>query len=775
MTKVVLVLSPNENPHSVERVLKETLLNKDSFQPLLNDLNALEEGKVYVVVNPNSSELNDILNIPDVQIVAQNHSIGEISRVSGDMFLADRPESIISEFTRTQHQYKRMVGSALISGSNVQLIEGPIGSVDSIVDLGTTALGLLPPAPVKLAEPEPTPAQEEEPLIDFDAEEPAPVEVEEPTPVEVEEPTPVEEPNPEPAPVEEPPVTSPQELNTTLDEKPVPENVEPVQVLDESTFDSDAEFDPMETLQPQVEPEPEPERSETVEPIKSEDEFAAALLNSLEEATIHAAPQEVKEEAKAEAPSYGIPETYPSVDQTVTYDPNKLFKDSQTEGDQALFDWAASPKRFSQYHGRLSDRITLAMQKGQDFNTSDWESGVFMYGEDQVSVPEMHNFQYVDKARWSGSINSPTAAVPVIMPIRNPNYGDAKYVGPESVSLIQNRMKIGCKLGVFLPHTGIYFIIVSPGDDRFLDTLSIINNQRIVALRSSSGILLGNSNFYVNRQVMNLFLDSIVHCSLGGWNREQLLKLIDERDINIIASALGASIYPDGYEYVQLCGLVKTDRKVCQHMTRKLVDLRRMVFVDNTRLSESQKLHAAGALKERSIKEIEDYQQTNYIGYKKPYEITEGIEFVYRAQSAMTSIEAGEKWIKEIESIVDNIITFNNDEETRNAMIDQRIALTRIREYSHWVDDILVDGQPLGDRDKINKLLNSLSRNKDVVEKVGNTLVEFQRLASVAMVAIPRIKCQECQQTDQKDLDISTHLIPQDAVSRLFTLVRQRL
>ena len=62
-----------------------------------------------------------------------------------------------------------------------------------------------------------------------------------------------------------------------------------------------------------------------------------------------------------------------------------------------------------------------------------------------------------------------------------------------------------------------------------------------------------------------------------------------------------------------------------------------------------------------------------------------------------------------------------------------------------------------------------------MVEKVGNTLVEFQRLASVAMVAVPRIKCPSCEQTDEKDLDISTHLIPQDAVSRLFTLVRQRL
>ena len=108
-------------------------------------------------------------------------------------------------------------------------------------------------------------------------------------------------------------------------------------------------------------------------------------------------------------------------------------------------------------------------------------------------------------------------------------------------------------------------------------------------------------------------------------------------------------------------------------------------------------------------------------------------------------------------------------------MIDHRINLARIREFSHWVDDIVVDGQSLGDRVKINALLNSLSRNDTVMRKVSETLGEFQRLSMIAITAIPRAKCPTCQKTDTKDLDISKHLIPQDAVSRLFTLVRQRV
>ena len=61
------------------------------------------------------------------------------------------------------------------------------------------------------------------------------------------------------------------------------------------------------------------------------------------------------------------------------------------------------------------------------------------------------------------------------------------------------------------------------------------------------------------------------------------------------------------------------------------------------------------------------------------------------------------------------------------------------------------------------------------MNRVSETLAEFQRQSLIAMVAIPRVQCPTCQQTDKTDIDISTYLIPQDATSRFFTLARQRL
>lgn len=546
----------------------------------------------------------------------------------------------------------------------------------------------------------------------------------------------------------------------------------------------------------EVQPETKTETSQPTPVTTAFDDFdplaiASSFKTSVDIANASVAePVAETETVKQPKRREGIPVDYPAVENTVEILSNPL-KPLETTGDttRGFDDWAGSIETMEAVVGVTTQKFNQAEQRGRNPKLTVLEASMIDIQVDAVGSKMMHEFQYVAGANWSQGIKTPTATMPLIVPIKNPNYGDSKYVGSDAVPLIQNRMKIGSTLGVFLPHTGIYFIIVSPTDGELLDTLSVINTQRIETLRASSGILMGNSNYYIYRQVLNLFLSSITNCSFRSWNREQLTELIDERDINIIATALMASVYVDGYEYTQTCGLrLKDDEtltdeeraqnppdEVCDHRSEFLADLMRTVFIDNSRLNEFQRNIAVSAIHPRSLEEIKDYQQQHYLGYRKSYEITEGIEFIYRAQNIKVSMEAGEKWIGEISQIVDSIITFKNDDEERNMMIDHRINLARIREFSHWVDDIVVDGQSLSDRVKINALLNSLSRNDTVMRKVSETLGEFQRLSMIAITAIPRAKCPTCQKTDTKDLDISKHLIPQDAVSRLFTLVRQRV
>ena len=595
------------------------------------------------------------------------------------------------------------------------------------------------------------------------------------------------EPNPTEQSEKTDPVESPAPEQATVQEPETAVQVEqPAEVFVEQEPTPVAEVQP-ETKTETSQPTPVTTAFDDFDPLA----IASSFKTSVDIANASVAePVAETETVKQPKRREGIPVDYPAVENTVEILSNPL-KPLETAGDTArgFDDWAGSIETMEAVVGVTAQKFNQAEQRGRNPNLTVLEASMIDIQVDAVGSKMMHEFQYVAGANWSQGIKTPTATMPLIVPIKNPNYGDSKYVGSDAVPLIQNRMKIGSTLGVFLPHTGIYFIIVSPTDGELLDTLSVINTQRIETLRASSGILMGNSNYYIYRQVLNLFLSSITNCSFRSWNREQLTELIDERDINIIATALMASVYVDGYEYTQTCGLrLKDDEtltdeeraqnppdEVCDHRSEFLADLMRTVFIDNSRLNEFQRNIAVSAIHPRSLEEIKDYQQQHYLGYRKSYEITEGIEFIYRAQNIKVSMEAGEKWIGEISQIVDSIITFKNDDEERNMMIDHRINLARIREFSHWVDDIVVDGQSLGDRVKINALLNSLSRNDTVMRKVSETLGEFQRLSMIAITAIPRAKCPTCQKTDTKDLDISKHLIPQDAVSRLFTLVRQRV
>lgn len=480
----------------------------------------------------------------------------------------------------------------------------------------------------------------------------------------------------------------------------------------------------------------------------------------------------------AEEPFVGILPNYPKVNMTVEVSPQLLKESKDTkEESYALHDFAGTIDTFNEQYDLSRIAIERAIKTRRPVDLSPVQEAVMNASIDALTSPEVHNISYVDGANWSPIVKGTAKSAPVMSPVKDPEYGDRRYVGEDAVHILANRMKLGAKINVMLPHTGIFATVKSPSDGELLDTLSLINTQRIEALRASSGILLGASNFYVNRQIVNLFLNNLTDCSLSGWSREKLRVLIDERDIDIIATALKASIYPDGYEYRQICGLANEKGKMCEHITEKLLDLRRMTFIDNSRLSEYQRNFLVRGLQQRTEADIKTYQTEGYIGYKKAYEIDAGIEFVYQSQTIETSIEAGERWITEISEIVDKIVSFGDDEETRSQMINQRIGLTRIREFGHWVSEIRVDGETnvITDRKQIEELLNSLSRNDKIIDRVSETLSEFQRLSKIAIIGVPRVKCPACQKTEPKDLDMSPHLIPQDAVSRFFTVVRQRL
>lgn len=602
------------------------------------------------------------------------------------------------------------------------------------------------------------------------------------------------EPAPEPETVEvEPTIPETNSNETTEVDSPVTDVQEvqleiptPAEVVDLDDYQPEVELK-------QVEPEPAPVSNEvkTETPLVSDagldnfDPIADAFNNSvkmseeIENSKPLDEPETKVEEEKAVKPKVGILPNYPKVKTTVEIIQHPLTKlaDDASVDNNKLFGWAGSADVLTDEIELIEQRVEEANARKRALDLSDEEINILGCMSDRVGSQTALEMQFVEGAKWSQALSSETKRIPIITVVKNPNYGDNRYVGKDAVALIANRMRIGVTIGVLLPHTGIYCLIVSPGDDEVLNTLSIINSQRIEALRSSSGILLGNSNYYLNKQVMDLFLNSITDCSLASYNREILQGLIDGRDIDIIADALAASIYPDGYNYNQTCGLELEDRpgEVCNSNQEFLVDLKRMVFIDNSRLNEYQRNLALGGLTKRSLKEIEEYKSQSYLGLQQSYEITEGIEFVYEAPTAQKSIEAGEAWIGEISKVVDHLLAFRQDENERNVMINQRMDISRIREFSHWVKDIQVDGLSLNDPAKVTALLNKLSRNPDVVAKVGKTLAEFQRKSLIAMVAIPRVPCPSCQKTDMTKSEVSQYLIPQDAVSRFFTLAHQRL
>lgn len=508
----------------------------------------------------------------------------------------------------------------------------------------------------------------------------------------------------------------------------------------------------------------------SVDPQPAIDPIEAAVQGSIEATEIEPV---LKEQPTVASALKATKIDRPDVKHTVNPHPKRpiLTRVQHEDGVPALFGWAGTATTMTHVMQRLAGRMA------RNIRPTDAEVMASMAHQDEISSEGNHNFQYYLDAEWQPHANYNNKLIPNLYRIKNPEPGSEAYAGKYSVQLIKNRMGTGANIGVAMWHSGIYCAITAPDESTRLKLIEEIARNRVAALRNTSGILYGNSSYYINRALANCFLDHLTDCNIIGWDRELVRARIDHRDLQAMAWAMAYGIYPDGYNYTQLCGAVdESTQRICNEIQEFKLDFGVALLVDNNRLTPYQKMIMSETFKPHSIAQLDRYREEGVIGASKAYEISDGVKFVLQGPSLTAHVEQGHDWINSLVKITDEVIGIAGDEDQRNEYISRQINATKLREYSHWVKEIIMDDEVvISDRDKINELLNSLNTNNNVVTKLSDAIDEYQRQSVVQMVAIPREPCPACGGIDKTDAEHYPHLIPQDAVSRFFTLAHHEL
>ena len=356
---------------------------------------------------------------------------------------------------------------------------------------------------------------------------------------------------------------------------------------------------------------------------------------------------------------------------------------------------------------------------------------------------------------------------------------DGELKGERALLKVSRALGQGDVLTIPLPHSGIHVTIKPPGERAIINFYNSVFREKISIGRMTAGLTLTNFSVYINNRLFEFILDHVHAVNYCDIDKADLRKYIKLPDFHILAAGLAASMYPNGFEYQRPC--ISADAK-CDYIAQGLLNLSKVYWVDNSALTEVQKqiLHETRPGK-LTLDHYNKYQLEHTRMVPSSFSVNTGdsvFKFHLRTPSFEEHVSDGMAWVNQINGSVDAVITIDGDDaEARAQMLQQYVKSSTLRQFSHFIDYIEVDGSPMTDRDTLNKVLEVLSADDIVREKVFREVLKYKSNTVISVIGIPSYKCPSCHQ-DQNTTPVNQGLvdvIPLDVMNLFFTLLTLRM
>lgn len=330
-----------------------------------------------------------------------------------------------------------------------------------------------------------------------------------------------------------------------------------------------------------------------------------------------------------------------------------------------------------------------------------------------------------------------------------------------------------------LPHSGINVAIKPPGERAVINFYNTVFREKIGIGRMTAGLTLTNFSTHINNRLFEFILEHVHSINYGDIPKSDLRKYLKLPDFYILATGMAAAQYPNGFEFQRPC--ISEDAK-CDYIAKGLINLSKLYWLDNTALTEVQKkilLDARPGIltKEHYNKYQLDHTRMVTSSFTVKNEQS-SFKFHMRVPTFEQHVEDGMAWINQINGAVDAIIVTDGDEEeTRTQMLQQYVKSSTLRQFSHYIDYIEIDDEPIVDRETLNKVLELLSADDVMREELFRRILKYKSDTTIAIIGIPSYKCPNChaeQNTEPVNQGL-VDVIPLDVMNLFFTLLTLRM
>ena len=365
-----------------------------------------------------------------------------------------------------------------------------------------------------------------------------------------------------------------------------------------------------------------------------------------------------------------------------------------------------------------------------------------------------------------------------LLQFASPKFGksDGELKGELALLKVSKALGQGDVLIIQLPHSGINVTVKPPGERAIINFYNAVFREKIALGRMTSGLTLTNFSVYINNRLFDFIIDHVHSVNYGDIPKAELRKYIKLPDFYMLATGLAAAMYPNGFEYQRPC--VSADGK-CNFVAEGLINLIKLHWVDNSALTDLQKqILSEPRPGKLTINHYTKYQMDHTRMVNKSFTLSNGMKFFLRTPTFDEYVTDGMQWVGKINSSIDTlIVTDGDEEEARGQMLQQYVKSSTLRQFSHFVDYIEIDGSPITDRDTLNGALEIMSADDDHREQIFKEILKYKSESVIAVIGIPEYKCPSChanQNTEPVNEGLVS-VIPLDVMNLFFTLLTLRM
>lgn len=353
---------------------------------------------------------------------------------------------------------------------------------------------------------------------------------------------------------------------------------------------------------------------------------------------------------------------------------------------------------------------------------------------------------------------------------------DGELKGELAVLKVSKALGLGDVLSIPLPHSGIWVTIKPPAEKDLIDFYNSIFKDKIALGRSTYGLTLTNFSVYVNMKLFNFIMKHVHNTNNQDISRDDLDKYVLIHDFPILAWGFAATIYPNGFDYQRAC---VNDVEQCNHVVKAVLNMCKLLWIDNNSLTEAQKVILAETRKNKlNAENYRKFISEHVRVTSSEFTVNDTIKFKLRIPTFAEYTSDGLTWVNKINSAIESFIVEEGDEaEAKNQLLDQYVRASILRQFSHFVDYIEIDENVMTDRGTINEVLEVFSADDTLRATITNKILEFKANTTIGLVGIPDFKCPNCgaPQNNESVPEHMTSVIPLDVMNIFFTLITLRI